>query len=82
LGIRDFSWGYVFVVTALAGMDLRGDGGNGDTELFKGVEASLCTPPSFYSLVVLEDLGVSSFECLDWVVQIATEIHRLCGGLM
>jgi hypothetical protein len=54
--------------TSLAGMDLRCDGGNGDLELFNGVEAS-CTPLSSYPLAVLGNSGV----------QRAMEIHQVVG---
>ncbi len=44
------------------GMDLRCDGGNGDMELFNGVDASLCTHLSSYPLIVLGNSSGSSLE--------------------
>jgi hypothetical protein len=66
-------------MTALAGMDLSTEG-NGVVELFSGVEASLCTCLSSYSLAVLGNFGGSSFGCSDWLVQRAREIHRAVGS--
>jgi hypothetical protein len=40
-------------------------GGNGVMELFNVEEAYLCTPLNSYPLVVLGNLGSSSFGCSD-----------------
>jgi hypothetical protein len=66
-------------MTPLAGMDLSCDGGNGAVGLFNWVEASLCTLLSSYPLAVLGNSGGSCFECSDWVVERAKEIHRVVG---
>ena len=63
-GIGDFLRGFGFAMTALAGMGLSTEG-NGAVELFNGVEASLCTRLSSYSLAVLGNFGGSSFGCSD-----------------
>lgn len=65
------------VLDALAGMELRCDGGNGELEIFKGVEA--LSPLSSYPLAVLGELGSSRFEISDWVVQVAMGFHQLVG---
>jgi hypothetical protein len=39
----------------------------------------MCTPLSSYPLAVVGNSGGSSFECSNWVVQLAAEIHWLVG---
>lgn len=59
LGIGGVSRDNGFAINALAGMDLRCEGGNG--HLFNGVEA-LWTPLNSYPLAAMGNYSGSSFE--------------------
>ena len=56
-------------------------GGDRAVELFNGVDSSLYVPLSSFSFAVLGNASGSSFECLDWVVQRAREIHQVVVGV-
>jgi hypothetical protein len=77
LGCWGCFWDAGYAVKALAGMELRCDGGNADVEFLKGVEA--LSPLSSYPLTVLGDLVGPGFECFDWVVQNAIGFYWLVG---
>lgn len=76
-GVGGVSGDAGYALKALAGMELRCDGGNADVEFLKGVEA--LSPLSSYPLTALGDLGGPGFECSDWVVQNAIGFYRLVG---